>query len=86
MGDIVLKPGGEVQARGGVGGTAVRFFPLNSKLVPCVRPVCLRLVGREPVFSTVVIYIVVQTNVARETSCAATIIPQYMTLFALDQL
>ena len=40
---------------------------------------------REPVFLTVVC-IAVQTNVARETACAATKILQYMPLFALDQL
>ena len=40
---------------------------------------------RESVFSAVV-YIVVQTNVARVAFCAANIIPQYMALIALNQL
>ena len=40
---------------------------------------------REAMFSAVV-YILVQTNVAREAFYAATYVPQYMTLLALDQL
>ena len=38
----------------------------------------------DPVTSAVV-RIVVHTNCAREAYCAATIIPQHVTLFALDQ-
>ena len=40
---------------------------------------------RKPVFSKAV-YIAVQINFACEAIYAATTIPQYMTLFALDQL